>query len=172
MVSKKTTKPTADKKVEEQVEVLKEAAQKAVKDVAEVKNDIREAASEIKDISKEVSETVKEDAIEKITAVKNTVEKTSKTVKTTAKKSAAKAKATVEKKAAAAKKKITKPEKKIVLQYLGKEFDEAELTDRAIAQFHSVEGAVEVKDITMYLKPEEDAAYYVINESYTGRVDF
>ena len=150
MVSKKTTKPTADKKIEEQVETLKEAAQKAVKDVVEVKNDIHEAASEIKGISKEVSETVKEDAVEKITAVKNTVEK----------------------KAAATKKKITKPEKKIVLQYLGKEFDEAELTDRAIAQFHSVEGAVEVKDITMYLKPEEDAAYYVINGSYTGRVDF
>lgn len=51
-------------------------------------------------------------------------------------------------------------------------FDEAELTERAIAQFNSVEGGVAVKTITMYLKPEEDAAYYVINDQYTGRVDF
>ena len=56
--------------------------------------------------------------------------------------------------------------------YLGKEFDEAELTERAIAQFNSIEGGVAVKTITMYLKPEEDAAYYVINDQYTGRVDF
>lgn len=71
------------------------------------------------------------------------------------------------------KRKVTrKPTKKIVLQYLGKEFDEAELTERAIAQFNSVEGGVAVKTITMYLKPEDDAAYYVINDQYTGRVDF
>ena len=64
------------------------------------------------------------------------------------------------------------PVKKIVLQYLGKEFDEADLTERAVAQFHSVEGTVAVDTITMYLKPEEDSAYYVINDQYTGRVDF
>ena len=94
-----------------------------------------------------------------------------------AKKKAAAAKKTVRAKADAVKtetkKRVTrKPTKKIVLQYLGKEFDEAELTERAIAQFNSVEGGVAVKTITMYLKPEEDAAYYVINDQYTGRVDF
>lgn len=64
------------------------------------------------------------------------------------------------------------PEKKIILQYLGKEFDEAELTNKAIAQFHSDEAGTDVKKITLYLKPEENAAYYVINEQYTGKIEF
>ena len=136
----------------------------------------------------EVKEAVKETAEKAVEKAAETVEKTAETAKTTAKKTATKAKAATTKKATAAKKTVKakadavktetkkrvtrKPTKKIVLQYLGKEFDEAELTERAIAQFNSVEGGVAVKTITMYLKPEEDAAYYVINDQYTGRVDF
>ena len=136
----------------------------------------------------EVKEAVKETAAKAEEAAKETVEKATEAAKTTAKKTATKAKAATTKKATAAKKTVKakadavktetkkrvtrKPTKKIVLQYLGKEFDEAELTERAIAQFNSVEGGVAVKTITMYLKPEEDAAYYVINDQYTGRVDF
>ena len=136
----------------------------------------------------EVKEAVKETAAKAEEAAKETVEKAAEAAKTTAKKTATKAKAATTKKATAAKKTVKakadavktetkkrvtrKPTKKIVLQYLGKEFDEAELTERAIAQFNSVEGGVAVKTITMYLKPEEDAAYYVINDQYTGRVDF
>ena len=131
---------------------------------------------------------VEEKAVEVKEAVKETAAKAEEAAKTTAKKTATKAKAATTKKATAAKKTVKakadavktetkkrvtrKPTKKIVLQYLGKEFDEAELTERAIAQFNSVEGGVAVKTITMYLKPEEDAAYYVINDQYTGRVDF
>lgn len=37
-------------------------------------------------------------------------------------------------------------------------FDEAELTNKAINQFHSDEAGTDVKKITLYLKPEEDAA--------------
>ena len=136
----------------------------------------------------EVKEAVKETAAKAVEKAAETVEKTAEAAKTTAKKTATKAKAATTKKATAAKKTVKakadavktetkkrvtrKPTKKIVLQYLGKEFDEAELTERAIAQFNSVEGGVAVKTITMYLKPEEDAAYYVINDQYTGRVDF
>ena len=117
-----------------------------------------------KEVEKEGEKVVKE-VSEKADEVKKDVEKVETEVKASVKKTVTKAKKAVAKK-------ISKPEKKIVLQYLGKEFDEAELTERAIAQFHSMEGAIEVKTITMYLKPEEDAAYYVINEQYTGRVDF
>ena len=132
----------------------------------------------------EVKEAAKETAEKATEAAKETAE----TAKTTAKKTAAKAKTATTKKAAAAKKtvkekadavktetkrKVTrKPTKKIVLQYYGDEYDEAELTERAIAQFNSVEGSVTVKTITLYLKPEDHAAYYVINDQYTGRVDF
>ena len=115
---------------------------------------------------------VEEKAVEVKEAVKETAAKAEEAAKETVEKAAEKAtEAAAEVKET--KKRVTrKPTKKIVLQYLGKEFDEAELTERAIAQFNSVEGGVAVKTITMYLKPEEDAAYYVINDQYTGRVDF
>lgn len=78
----------------------------------------------------------------------------------------------VEKTAAPKKRATRKPAKTIVLQYMGREINEADLTERALAQFAATEGAVAVKKITMYLKPEDNAAYYLINDQYTGRVDF
>lgn len=171
-----TTKATttAAQKVEATKAVVEEKA-------VEVKEAVKETAAKAEEAAKETVEKAVEKAAE-------TVEKTAEAAKTTAKKTATKAKAATTKKATAAKKTVKakadavktetkkrvtrKPTKKIVLQYLGKEFDEAELTERAIAQFNSVEGGVAVKTITMYLKPEEDAAYYVINDQYTGRVDF
>ena len=171
-----TTKATttAAQKVEATKAVVEEKA-------VEVKEAVKETAAKAEEAAKETAEKAVEKAAE-------TVEKTAEAAKTTAKKTATKAKAATTKKATAAKKTVKakadavktetkkrvtrKPTKKIVLQYLGKEFDEAELTERAIAQFNSVEGGVAVKTITMYLKPEEDAAYYVINDQYTGRVDF
>ena len=171
-----TTKATttAAQKVEATKAVVEEKA-------VEVKEAVKETATKAEEAAKETVEKAAEKATE-------AVEKTAEAAKTTAKKTATKAKAATTKKATAAKKTVKakadavktetkkrvtrKPTKKIVLQYLGKEFDEAELTERAIAQFNSVEGGVAVKTITMYLKPEEDAAYYVINDQYTGRVDF
>ena len=160
----------------------------AAQKVEATKAVVEEKAVEVKEAVKETAAKAEEAAKETVEKAAETVEKTAEAAKTTAKKTATKAKAATTKKATAAKKTVKakadavktetkkrvtrKPTKKIVLQYLGKEFDEAELTERAIAQFNSVEGGVAVKTITMYLKPEEDAAYYVINDQYTGRVDF
>ena len=78
-----------------------------------------------------------------------------------------------EKKAEAPKRKYArKPEKNVVVQYMGQEIQEEVLTERALAQFAAMEGAAAVKKITLYIKPEDNAAYYVINDEYTGRVDF
>ena len=147
-------------------ETVEKATEKATETVAEVKETAKETAEKATEATKETAETAK--ATVKKTAAKA---KTATTRKTTAAKKTVKEKADAVK--TETKRKVTrKPTKKIVLQYLGKEFDEAELTERAIAQFNSVEGGVAVKTITMYLKPEDDAAYYVINDQYTGRVDF
>ena len=172
------------------VKTTNTAAQKIEAAKAVVEKAVEEKAAEVKEAVKETAEKVEEAAKETVTAEKATeaTKETAETAKATVKKTAAKAKTATTRKTAAAKKtvkekadavktetkrKVTrKPTKKIVLQYLGKEFDEAELTERAIAQFNSVEGGVAVKTITMYLKPEDDAAYYVINDQYTGRVDF
>ncbi len=71
--------------------------------------------------------------------------------------------------------KISKPRipvPEIVLQYSGTEVGAAELTDAAIAQFSSARKRVKIKDIKLYVKPEDRAAYYVINGKYTGKVEF
>ena len=178
-----TTKATttAAQKVEATKAVVEEKA-------VEVKEAVKETAAKAEEAAKETVEKAAEKATEAAAEVKETAEKAVEKAAETVEKTATKAKAATTKKATAAKKTVKakadavktetkkrvtrKPTKKIILQYLGKEFDEAELTERAIAQFNSVEGGVAVKTITMYLKPEEDAAYYVINDQYTGRVDF
>ena len=162
---KDAVKETAEKVEEAAKETVEKATEKATETVAEVKETAKETAEKATEATKETAETAK--ATVKKTAAKA---KTATTRKTAAAKKTVKAKADAVK--TETKRKVTrKPTKKIVLQYLGKEFDEAELTERAIAQFNSVEGGVAVKTITMYLKPEDDAAYYVINDQYTGRVD-
>ncbi|MEI3338611.1 MAG: DUF6465 family protein [Eubacterium sp.] len=127
----------------------------------------KKTASE--DTSK-VTTTTAETAAEKKPEAKKTTTKKAATKKTTAAKTTVKEKPETEKKET--KRKVKKPAKTIVLQYLGKEIDEAEITERAIAQFSALEGGVAVKKITLYLKPEEEAAYYVINDQYTGKVGF
>lgn len=94
--------------------------------------------------------------------------------KAPAKKAPAK-KATTTKKTAAAKK---APAKKaaatteMVLQFEGNEVVVANLEEKVKAQYvaegHS---ASSIKSLTVYVKPEEYSAYYVINGDVTGRVD-
>ena len=61
----------------------------------------------------------------------------------------------------------------IYLQYLGKEISKDDLVERVKAIWTVEMGrkASEIKSITLYLKPEENAAYYVINSEETGRID-
>ena len=60
----------------------------------------------------------------------------------------------------------------IVLQFQGNETTTASLEEKVKAKFVE-EGhrAGNIKTLTIYVKPEEAAAYYVINENYTGRID-
>ena len=79
------------------------------------------------------------------------------------------------KKACGTKKTTKKAEEKtteIVLQFQGNEVTTASIEEKIKAKFVE-EGhrAGNIKTLTIYVKPEEAAAYYVINENYTGRVD-
>ena len=69
-----------------------------------------------------------------------------------------------------AKPRIPVPE--IVVQYSGAEIDASTLTEAAVAQFRTVKKRTGIKDIKLYVKPEERAVYYVINGDFTGKVDF
>ena len=61
----------------------------------------------------------------------------------------------------------------VYLQYLGKEISKDDLMERVKAIWTGELGkkASEIKSITLYLKPEENAAYFVVNGEETGRID-
>lgn len=103
-------------------------------------------------------------------AAKKTTEKDT-AKKAPAKKTAEKetAKETVKK--APAKKTAVK--ETVYLQYLGKEIDKDDLMKRVkevwTKQMKKKVG--ELKSVTLYLKPEENMVYYVINGDVTGSMD-
>ena len=74
------------------------------------------------------------------------------------------------KKAAKAAKEELKPE--VFIQYQGNEAIVADVIEKAKNEFVA-DGhrASSIKSLQVYLKPEEFAAYYVINQKFAGRVD-
>ena len=76
----------------------------------------------------------------------------------------------------AAKKRTTKKAElktEMFLQFAGKEYTEKELLQKVKDVWtKTLKNKVgDMKDVKIYLKPEESAAYYVINGDTTGRVD-
>lgn len=112
----------------------------------------------------------------KSTAKETKTAKTTKAAdKTTAKKTS-KAKSTTKKETTktTAKKATTKASIKTYIQYLGREIDQEELVARVkenwIAQGNSEK---DIKDLKLYVKPEEGAVYYVVNDiPNSGKIDF
>ena len=61
----------------------------------------------------------------------------------------------------------------IYLQYMGKEFSTADVM-KQIRQIWTKElrrSPEELRSVNVYLKPEEFAAYYVINDEVNGKID-
>ena len=117
--------------------------------------------SEVKTVEEAVKKAAEETEKKAAKAVEETV-KAVKTVKTTAKAAA--------KKAA---EKRTAVKETIYLQYLGKEINKEDLMKR-VKEIWTKELKHKVSDlkaVTLYLKPEENAAYYVINDEVTGKID-
>ena len=60
----------------------------------------------------------------------------------------------------------------VVLQFQGSETTVEEAVEKIKSQFVSEGHRVStIKDLRVYLKPEESAAYYVINQKFAGRID-
>ena len=55
----------------------------------------------------------------------------------------------------------------VYLQYLGKELNSADIVETA----KKASGVETITSITVYLKPEENKAYYVVNGDVTGSVE-
>ncbi len=165
---KKDTKEVMEK-VTETNETIKEDIAKAVKTAEET--DVKDVAKKVSKKAKKAEETVEkkvEKAVDKTDAavkkadeavkkaVDETVEKTDKAVKKAARKAAAK----------------VAPKEKVYLQYLGKDMDVEDIVKAARKDWcdKSGEGEENINSINLYLKPEDDAAYYVVNGSDSGMV--
>lgn len=75
-----------------------------------------------------------------------------------------------EKAARAAQANNLKPE--LILQYQGIDTDMSVLVEAAKADFHAKKKRTLVTELKLYVKPEDHAAYYVINGKYEGMISF
>ncbi len=110
--------------------------------------------------AEEVVESVKTEAKKAEKAVKETAKKAEKAVKETAKK------------AETAAKKAVAPKETAYVQFAGSEVDVKALVDAAKADFKANNKNAKIADLKLYVKPEERAAYYVVNENVNGKVTY
>ena len=85
----------------------------------------------------------------------------------TAEEKAAAAKVRAEEKAKA---ENLKPE--VFVQYQDSEITVDALVEAAKADFHQTKKRTLITALKLYVKPDEHVAYYVINESYEGKVSY
>ena len=148
-------------------------------DVYRFEKDFKEEDLHLQTEETAAKETAKK-AVKKVAetaekAVKATAETAEKAVKATAKAADKAVKKTAAKKTAAKKSTAKKAELKteMFLQFAGKEYTEKEILQKVkeIWTKNLKRKVGEMKDVKIYLKPEESAAYYVVNGDTTGRVD-
>jgi len=140
---------------------------KKMKDVVEIKADVAAVEKAVKETAKKA-----EKKVEKAVAKAEKVEKPAETkVVKAAKKAVKKAEATVAEVAKKATKAVAKEAKaEVILQYAGCEFKIADALDAAKKDF-AANNKDALKTITLYVKPEDGAAYYVANGDITGKVN-
>ncbi len=121
----------------------------------------------------ETMETAKEVVMDKAEDVKAVAKETAKKVTRTAKKTAEEAKKATDAAAKAAKKEVKKLIlKETYIQFAGQEYKESEILDKVEAAYKEAGHRVSsIKSIELYVKPEDGAAYYVINGKVSGKVD-
>lgn len=140
------------------------------KEPVEVKEAVKAKVNEVKAVAAEKEAAAKEAVTKTVETTAKKAEDTVKKAENTVKKAARKttAKKTTAKKAAAKKEMV--PE--IVIQFNGNEGGVKNVVDKITAAYVA-EGhrASSIKSMQVYLKPEEYAAYYVVNEKFAGRVD-
>ena len=141
---------------------------KKMKDVVEIKADTAAVEKAVKETAKKAEKAAEkvEKKVEK-KAEKPAAEKVVKAAKKVVKKA--------ETAVAAAAKKTTKAVAKdakaeVILQYAGNEIKMAEVLAAAKKDF-AANNKASLKTITLYVKPEDGAAYYVANGDITGKVN-
>ena len=165
MVTKKTSSTTKAETATVKAEKKETAAAKAIETKKDKTKKLETKAAVLVDTpevqAEEVKETVKKAAKKVAAKAEDTAEKAVKTVKKAAKKTAAKT----------TKKADLKTE--FFLQFSGKEYTEKEIlkTVKDVWTKDLKNKVGDMKDVKIYLKPEESAAYYVVNGDTTGKID-
>ena len=136
---------------------------KAAEKTAEVKpaaeKPVEEKTAEVKSAEEKTTAVKSEEPAKKTAAKKTTTRKTTAAKKTTTRTAA---KTTAAKKA--------EPVTEVYVQYWGKEIHTSEVADRIKKIWTEDMGkkASELKDLKIYIKPEDNGAHYVINGDITG----
>ncbi len=71
----------------------------------------------------------------------------------------------------ASKKETAVMKERFYIQFLGKDFEKVDLMDRVKAAYKEAGNKAAIKSIDVYVKFEESAVYYVINEKVSGRFE-
>ena len=131
----------------------------------------------VKETAKKTAEVVKQAAKETTTVAKKAAKETADSVKKTAKETSTATKKAVKETTAAVKKTAKKEYTKLALketyiQVGGNEYKETEILKKVEESFLAAGHKItSMKSLQLYVKPEDGAAYYVVNGEITGRVD-
>lgn len=142
-------------------------ALKKLKDIVEIKADAAAVEKAVKETAKKAEKKAEKKLEKAAKAEKPAETKVVKAAKKVAKKAEA-AVAEVSKKTAKAAAKEAKAE--VILQFAGNEIKMVDILDAAKKDFAANNKAA-LKSITLYVKPEDGAAYYVANGDITGKVN-
>ena len=123
----------------------------------------------------QATETVAKTVEKAVKAAEKTVKAAEKTTKAVAEKAEEVKEAVKETAKAPAKRTMTRNtavKETVYLQYLGKEINKDDLVKQVkdIWTKELKNKAGDLKSVTLYLKPEENMAYYVINDDVTGSI--
>ena len=130
----------------------KKTSEEILEDVKKATDAIGDAAASVVDAAKPVVKKAKKAAAPTVKKAVKAGSEAAQAVKETAKKVSPK-----------------KPE--YYVQFNGREINMEELFDKAKAAFKEDHKRTAVLSCRIYLKPEDNAAYYVVNDTYFGRVD-
>ena len=155
--TKKKTTPVAAKK-DNTVEIPVVAAMTKAEPKKEAKVEAKKEAEVKKAEPKKV-----EKAVEVKTVAKKEDKAPAKAATKAAEKKPAAKKATTTKKAATTANKAAKVENNIYVQFSGMEFDTAAIEKAVKADYTAKNGKKDMKSVSIYIKPEDMKAYYVID---------
>ena len=155
----KAVKAETPKTDDAKASVETKAAEKTAEVNPAAEKPVEEKTAEVKSAEEKTTAVKSEEPAKKTAAKKTTTRKTTAAKKTTTKTAA---KTTAAKKA--------EPVTEVYVQYWGKEIHTSEVADRIKKIWTEDMGkkASELKDLKIYIKPEDNGAHYVINGDVTG----